>query len=326
MKKKKNTECGRLNTVAIMQRIPEIMGLDLQKKGDVWEGGYYIDGRRHYKKDKLKIKEWCNNGVPSIWVHEQGGQSLSLATWLINYGGARDYAHAYGIMMCQSVPDCRNYAESVVKNEVKYVSPEQYNKLEQYELERCPLFTWMCRLFGEAKVREVWSRYHVTTDYYGNAVFWVFDADGNICYDKRIKYLATGRRDKTFGAMRKFKVGDGFTARGLFGGHLIQGDEQINVVESEKSCLLCALYYGGLWVATGGKSNLRDIDPRMVLYADKDAVEEWSNKGAAIAEWWLDEDAAAIGDTGDVGDLIVAKLRKTPMRKVLRDEQGRIIG
>lgn len=315
MKKKNNSECGRLNTVAIMQRIPEIMGLRLQLKGDVWEGGYYIDGRPHPKKDKLKVKEWCNNGVPSIWVHEQGGQSISLATWLINYGGARDYAHAYGIMMCQSVPDCRNYTETVVKGDTQYVSREQFEKLEQYELERCNLFTWMCRMFGEDRVREVWKRYNVTTDYYGNAVFWVFDVDGNICYDKRIKYLNTGKRDKAFGAMRKFKVGDGFTARGLFGGHLLHGgEEQINVVESEKTCLLCALYYGGTWVATGGKNNLREIDERMVLYADKDAVDEWSNRGATVAEWWLDEDAAGIGEHDDVGDLIVAKLRKEPMR------------
>lgn len=297
-----------IDLYSVMQNVPALMGLDLVYKGNAWEGRYYITGERHpYKRDKLKIKAWNGN----IWVHEQGGQSMSLQTWLQAYGGASDWKDAIDMMRGHSKPQPQMLSEMIRKNgETQYVSHEQFEKLEQYELERCPLFTWMCRLFGENKVRQVWKRYNVTTDYYGNAVFWVFDADGNIYYDKRIKYLDTGKRDKAFGAMRKFKVGDGYTARGLFGGHLIQDNEQINVVESEKSCLLCALFYGGLWVATGGKSNLRDIDERMVLYADKDAVEEWSNRGATVAEWWLDKDAAGIGDTGDVGDLVVAKLRK----------------
>lgn len=313
-----------IDLYAVMQNVPQLMGLELTYKNNAWEGRYYISGERHpYKRDKLKIKAW--NG--SIWVHEQGGQSMSLQMWLLTYAGAADWKQAMDMMRGHSNPQPRLLSEVIRRSgEAQYVSPEQFEKLEQYELNSCPLFTWMCRLFGEARVREVWKRYHVTTDYYGNAVFWVFDVDGNICYDKRIKYLSTGKRDKSFGAMRKFKVGDGFTARGLFGGHLLGADGQINVVESEKSCLLCALYYGGLWVATGGKNNLRDIDSRMVLYADKDAVEDWSNRGATVAEWWLDDDAARLGENGDIGDLVVAKLRKVPERKVIRDEQGRIIG
>ena len=84
------------------EQVPRIMGLDLtRKRNDLWWGGYYIDGSPHpYRKDKMKIAVYNRN----IWVHEEGGQSLSLATWLVNNGRASDYADAFRILDCKSSP------------------------------------------------------------------------------------------------------------------------------------------------------------------------------------------------------------------------------
>lgn len=290
-----------IDMYAVMQHIPEITGMDLVWRNNAWEGRYYLNGERHaYKKDKLRIKFWKT----SIWLHEQGGDSMSLQNWLQAYGGAADWKEAMDMMRGKSVPkpELLNYVRSKSKG-CKYVSRPEFDRYREYELERCPLFCWMCRLYGENRVREVWSRYNVTTDYYGNAVFWFVDVDGNICHDKRIAYKSDGHRNKQYGAMRKYKVGDGFTGRTLFGAHLIPDEGYYYVVESEKSCLLLTLETGKPVVATGGKSNMRDADERMILLPDRDAWEEWSNNGVRCLDWFSGWDNC--GETSDIGDMIV---------------------
>ena len=135
-------------------------------------------------------------------------------------------------------------------------------------------------------------------------MFWYTDADGKICYDKRIKYLESGKRDKAYGGSRKFKTADGYTARPYFGAHLVEKGLPVNIVESEKSCLICCLYYGGVWLATGGKTNLKDVPDECVLWPDIDAISEWQGKGN-VMEWWSGE---AVGEHDDIADLIVKKL------------------
>lgn len=300
-----------LDIYAIKQRIPEIMGLNLVWKNNAWQGGYYINGERHpYRKDKLKVRVWDSKKGKVFFIHEEGGESMSLQTWLQRYGGASCYREAMEILEGNCTPK-RELLEYIRPKEGMYVSEEVYEEYRQYPLEGCNLYTWMCRLFGEQQVKEIWGRYGVTTDYHGNAVFWVRDVDGNICHDKRIKYQQNGKRDKSFGAMRKFKVGDGYSNKAYFGSHLIEDGKPINVTESEKSCLLGALYYGGIWISCGGKGNLRDVDENMILYSDLDAVDEWSQKGGTLAEWWLDEDCEGLGENADIGDLIVKKQMKT---------------
>jgi hypothetical protein len=78
----------------------------------------------------------------------------------------------------------------------------------------------------------------------------------------------------------------------------------VNVVESEKSALLGALAYGGVWLATGGKGNLKDV-ANAKLYPDFDAREEWERKGSVV-EWW--QGWHECGATSDIGDLIEWKV------------------
>ena len=298
---KKKEYINDIDWIRVFQHVPEITGLDLTLRGKAWEGRYYINTEPHpYKADKLKIKLY--NGC--VWLHEQGGASMSLVTWLTLYGGAADYKHAYQIIRGKDKPLIQK-PEFVAKKEVvAYVSPDVLQGAKAYDLNKCPLFRWMCTIFPEDHVREVWDRYNVSTDNYGNAVFWYTDADGRICYDKRIKYLESGKRDKTYGGSRKFKTADGYTARPYFGAHLVEKGLPVNIVESEKSCLICCLYYGGVWLATGGKSNLKDVPDECVLWPDIDAISEWQGKGN-VMEWWSGE---SVDEHDDIADLIVKKL------------------
>lgn len=195
MAKRKDNECGRYNVDAVMSRIPDLMGMELVWRKDAWEGRYYLNGDRHpYKRDKLKVKVWAGNGVRSIWVHEQGGMSLSLPNWLQQYGGANNYQHALAIIFRNERPtiDMGRY-RAKSEREVCYVPHEVFEQYKAYELERSNLFMWLCRLFGESRVRAVFERYNVTSDGQGNTIYWYMDAEGRIAHDKVMRYKANGK-------------------------------------------------------------------------------------------------------------------------------------
>ena len=299
-----------------MQHIPEIMNMNLVWRKGAWGGRYYISGERHpYKKDKLKIKFWRNEKGCSIWLHEQGGDSMSLQNWLQRYGGAADWKEAMDMMRGNSRPDPKLL--NLIRtgrdtHEVKYIAKSDYKACSLFDLRRCPLFVWMAGIFGKEQVRDVWAKYHVTTDGDGLAVFWYTNSDGKICYDKRIKYKYDGHRDKTFGGTRKYLTKDGYMERPMFGAHLVysgneDSDKEVCVVESEKSALILSLTFPDkTFLATGGKNNLRDVDDCMLLYPDIDAIELWSSiPHARIVEWWKDEDVRS--DHDDYADVVIRK-------------------
>lgn len=291
------------NVLRAFEQVPSIMGLDLtRKRNDMWWGGYYLTGEQHsYRRDKMKVAIY--NG--DIWVHEEGGVSQSLATWLVNNGRATDYREAYRILDCKGKPlDVQRFFEKR-KVVASYVPRSVVDAMAQIDLNKCPLFRWMCTLFPEDRVREVWKMYNVTTDSKGNAVYWYVDAEGRVCYDKRCRYGEDGHRDKTFGGTRAYRTADGFTARPYFGAHLVKDGEEVNIVESEKTALACACYFGGTWLACGGKNNLKDV-ANAKLYPDKDAYEEWSLKGTCVP--WF-ESWHECGATSDIGDLIEWKIK-----------------
>lgn len=307
-----------IDLYGVMQHIPDILGLNLTLHGSAWQGGYYIDGTKHHKKDKLKVKLYRSNGKRNIYVYEQGGESLSITDWLQKYGGARDWKHAMDILRGNSTPSAAlvhiNTRQSSAP--LRFVPQEEWLAESKYEYERSPLFVWMCGLYPEVDVRKVWQRYGVTVTPNGDVTFWYIDKDRNICHDKRIRYHYDGHRDKDFGCRRKFKVGDGYGHRCVFGAHLISGEGgscvsgiKPCVVESEKTCLICALEYPDkTFVAVGGKNNIALVFGReCVLYPDMDAIKDWEITGHTIAEWWHGHD---MGATDDVGDLVVKGKRK----------------
>ena len=292
------------NVLRAFEQVPSIMGLDLtRKRNDMWWGGYYLTGEQHsYRRDKMKVAIY--NG--DIWVHEEGGVSQSLATWLVNNGRAADYREAYRILDCKGKPlDVQRFFEKR-KVVASYVPRSVVDAMGQFDLRKCPLFRWMCTLFPEDRVREVWEMYNVTTDSKGCAVYWYVDSQGRVAYDKRVFYKEDGHRDKSFGGTREYRTSDGFTARPYFGAHLVKEGEDVRICEAEKSALLGALALGGTWLACGGKNNLKDV-ANAKLYPDRDAYEEWSAKG--VCEPWF-EGWHECGATSDIGDLIEWKVKK----------------
>ena len=292
--------------VAALRNAPSLLGMELRQCGqNKLCGGYYLNGDIHpWRRDKIKV--FISRG--SVWVAEEGGQCISLPNWLIQYGHCADFGEAIRAIKGQS--QALDWSEHKVRQketEIKYVSKEVLEAAKRYDLRTCPLFRWFCTLFPEDRVREAFERSNVTTDSKGLAVFWAVNQEGKILHDKRIKYMENGHRDKSFGGTREFKTAYGYSGRCFFGSHLIpeSGNEDILVVEAEKTAIALYLITGKVVLATAGKNNLREKDERFLCYPDLDSVEEWTATGNRIKEWWTPiGDKIPLGPTDDVCDLI----------------------
>ena len=288
----------------VFEHLPDIVGLDLVRHGDKWQGGYYLNGDMHeWRKDKLKIYKWNNN----IWLKEEGGDSLSLIKWLCQYGGVESVPRALEMLENRNLSISFDHKRR--EREVKYVGGDVLAGYKRFDLRKCALFCWMSGLFGEDRVRECWDRYNVTTNQYGDAVFWNVDEKGRILHDKVMRYLPNGHRDKSFGGYREYRSGDGYNGRCYFGAHLVGSEGEILVTESEKSALVLHLYTGEKVVATAGKSNMRDFNRRFILYPDMDAFAAWRATGNAVVEWYRDWGIDKVPEKADICDMIEWKIR-----------------
>lgn len=296
---------------AVMDNIPTIMGLNLKRKGEnKWEGGYYMNRERHpYRRDKLKVTIWNYN----IWVHEEGFCSMTLQRWLVEYLGAKDYKEAYRIMRGNSIPMPPIEIFNEKSNEIRYIPNEIFEDYKKYPLNNNNLYNYFCRLFGEEKTKECFDKYNVTSNEKNDVVFWYKNFDNKFIHDKVVRYQFSGRRDKGYGGYRRFQTASGYKERCLFGSHLIESnDEIINICESEKSAMMASIVYGGIWLASGGKNQLKDTDERTLLFPDLDAIEDWREKGNVV-EWW-ENCGISLNEKADIGDLIDVKIKNGSLK------------
>ena len=293
--------------VAALRNCPKLLGMELTQNGKGLMGGYYLTGEPHrYRKDKLKV--FISRG--SVWVSEEGGRCISLPQWLIEFGGAADFKDALRIINGQGQAiHWTGKMREATKRDVLYVPKDALEGAKAYPLEKCSLFTWMCSLFPEEKVRKAWELYNVTTDSHGNAVFWYVDQYGNVLFDKRIFYGSDGHRDRNFFPGRQYRVADGYSGRCYFGACVPTDGRKTFIVESEKTALLAHLYYGRRFLATGGKGQLGDVGKDDMLVPDMDARMDWCDRGA-VWPWWekMGVPQGEIPEKADIGDVIVMKL------------------
>lgn len=117
----------------------------------------------------------------------------------------------------------------------------------------------------------------------------------------------------------------------LFGLHLLnryrkgRQQQEVRIVESEKTALLMAIAYGNtptqVWMACGGAENLTrqrllpiiNEGREIIIYPDRDGIDRWKAKAANIGyskitvdatpvtRWWLPED----GEKADIADVVV---------------------
>lgn len=188
----------------------------------------------------------------------------------------------------------------------------------------------------------------------GRVVFWQVDYDGQPRSAKLMRYDPDGKRD------RKEDPGWIHNQRGVreecdmekyefrttpFGMHLLKKypDAVVNVVESEKTALVCANAYGhperSIWIAVGGLKFLKpetlqplvELGRTVWLWPDKDGIDDWAAKcnhllsdkiritTKFIDDNWIEDD----GEKADVADIIVRHMTR-PESYVNRKTSSRI--
>ena len=173
----------------------------------------------------------------------------------------------------------------------------------------------------------------------GRIVWWLIDETCIPRAAKLMDYLPNGHRDKERnpgwiynqdGYRQQCNPDEHEIVKPLFGMHLLDKfpHATIHIVESEKTALIMATAYGNhkmsLWLACGGKENLNreKLKPlieqgrKIVIYPDRDAIDEWrkiandihyerlSVNVEAVQRWWQPQD----GEKADIADVVVRML------------------
>ena len=174
----------------------------------------------------------------------------------------------------------------------------------------------------------------------GRVVFWQIDHNGIPRAAKLMKYLPDGHRDKTQhpgwiynqeGVRQRLDPEHHEILKPLFGSHLLNRYPKavINIVESEKTALVMANYYGDfdsqIWMACGGLKHLQldslqpliDQGRTIWLWPDKDGREAWQEvcdklgyDNCRVYTHFLDTCwTEADGDKADVADIAIRMMR-----------------
>ena len=167
-------------------------------------------------------------------------------------------------------------------------------------------------------------------------VFWQIDSDGVPRAAKLMDYEPNGHRNKMAhpgwiynqdGCRQICKPDEHTILKPLFGSHLLKRypNATVNVVESEKTAIIMANYYGclesQLWLACGGLKFLQlesmqpliDQGRRVWLWPDKDGIDKWQEVADKLGSeqvqvytkffdtCWIPED----GDKADAADITI---------------------
>lgn len=205
----------------------------------------------------------------------------------------------------------------------------------------------------QERIDKIFKNYFVGTSKYGHTIFWQVDEEGVVRTAKLMLYKDDGHRDKerpgnynwihTIMSRHKLVDLDKYEMRQtLFGMHLtaLAPGATINLVESEKTAIICAIAYGNmkeqLWLATGGKHNLKadmlypliQQGRHIVLYPDVDSIDDWRERMEFIGydkmtiatdfinrNWKPELD----GEKADIADILVRimKQNQTTIAEVL---------
>ena len=293
---------GDIDYLRIFEMLPHITGLPFIRRGPMWYAACRINGEPHGRWDKTVGNIRRNK----VWLMEQGGESLSIIDWLIKYGGIGDVGGAFAVLKEKGTAKI-SIPPPPPEPRLKYIWPSVlYSEKKKIGVIKDGLFLWLSGHFDVSDIEDCYNRYNVTPSVgkHGIAtVFWNVDALDRICKDKRIIYNTDGHRNKDTRAYSKYTTRDGYRGKCMFG---IQDASW--VVESEKTAILCALHFGGDWLATGGKNNTSLITDKHILFPDVDAYDEWERRfPGQCVKWWERLDYE-YGEKDDLGDYISKRL------------------
>ena len=151
---------------------------------------------------------------------------------------------------------------------------------------------FLIAFFGIETVQNLINKYPIGTSkqWSGANIFWQLDINGKVRTGKIMLYDATtGKRAKDkFNWVHSLLNTPDFNLQQCFYGErlLHNNTKKIGIVESEKTAIICSVYYPDIvWIATGGKGNLHKLlttragilaNRNVILYPDLGLYSEWN--------------------------------------------------
>lgn len=194
-----------------------------------------------------------------------------------------------------------------------------------------------------ARVESMIRNYLIGHSKDGHTIFWQMDERGQLRTGKMMLYKPDGHRDRdskgNFSwihsklAQAKYYDPEQYEVHTtLFGMHLLDYCQQatVNIVESEKTAIICAIAYGDMqhqiWMASGGLTSLTSdkLKPiiqrarHIVLYPDHDGITKWEEAARIIGykrlrvnskfveQYWKPVD----GEKADIADILLRMLQE----------------
>ena len=200
--------------------------------------------------------------------------------------GSYKYKNNFEYTMSAAKKDSGSKQPSYIYNQIKMDS------LDGWTTNNLVYYIWKNLKVHYDDICDKVYQYHIGTSthtYTKNApIFWQTDYNGNTRSGKVIQYSPeTGKRIKSDLPVRwmhtNLKLQNYNYERCLFGEHLLKNKSfPVAIVESEKTALIQSLFNTDfIWLATGGKGNLKDRDANVLqgrdvsVYPDVDAEDDW---------------------------------------------------
>lgn len=174
-----------------------------------------------------------------------------------------------------------------------------FSSLKNYESNN--FVKYLNTVFDENTIIQLLKKYYIGTSnhWQGSTIFWQIDEVNKIRTGKIMLYNQhTGKRikepyNKLYWQHKKINNVDFNLKQTLFGMHLIKGsDKPIAIVESEKTAIICSVYYPKyIWLATGGLNNLKVellrilAGKNVVLFPDLGCYNKWFHKAKEFKQF-----------------------------------------
>lgn len=220
-------------------------------------------------------------------------------------------------------------------NEVQLLESLHNDKITSH------FFDFLVKFFDKERVLKVFQKYAVGVSSFWekSIIFWQIDRHKKIRTGKIMQYNSqTGKRDKKKFNWIKSDETNSEIQQVFFGIHLIDyfRDYKIGIVESEKTALICDLYFDEkiIWIASGGLQGINEkkfedlIGREVILFPDLSplgskisASNIWKSKAKAFGEKYkmnikvnnyleLFASDYEKENQEDLGDFIIRKLSK----------------
>ena len=208
------------------------------------------------------------------------------------------------------------------------------------------LYLFLVALFDKNEVDSVFQKYNIGTskNWNGATVFWQKDNLNNIktgkimLFDKsNCKRVKEPYNHITW--IHKKVILENFTLQQcIFGLHLIDPSKKIALVESEKTCVIMALFLPEYtWLATGSKQNFKNEmllpikNLNIIAFPDKGEFEDWTNKANELNKIgysikvsdYIEKQNLEVGT--DLADVYISINNKKPSFEELSKDEKEVV-